>query len=107
MALGIYLSTVGNGKVGFTLENASATAAPVYVQGLRGLAERNTMRYFLAIIAYLESAHGPEKDRLDARLKNWFSATEAYPRQLREVEWKEYLPMKHGEVLRQEKPLSP
>jgi hypothetical protein len=103
VALGVYLSTIGRDKVGFTLTNTATTAAPVYIQGLRALVERNTMRYFLAINAYLESAHGPEDARLDARLHNWFSATETYPRQLREVDWKDYLAMKHAEVLRQQK----
>jgi hypothetical protein len=102
VAMNIYLSTVGKDKVGFTLAPNATAAAPVYIQGLRAVAERNTMRYFLAIVAYLASAHGPEGARLDARLEKWFSATESYARQLREVEWADYLAMKHAEVLRQQ-----
>jgi hypothetical protein len=102
VALAAYLSTLGSSKVGFTLDSTSTHAAPIYIQGLRALVERNTMRYFLAINAYLESAHGPKATRLDARLKNWFAATETYPRQLKEVEWKDYVAMKQAEVLRQQ-----
>ena len=103
LALGVYLSTIGRNKVGFTQTKTTATATPVFIRGLRGVVERNTMRYFLAITAYLESAHGPEESRLDARLQNWFAATESYPLQLREVAWKDYFAMKHAEVLRQQR----
>jgi hypothetical protein len=102
LALGVYMRTLGRDKVGFSRVKGADDAEPQYIQGLRGIAERNTMRYFLAVLAYVESAHGPEAARLDARLHNWFFATEAYPRQLREIEWKDYLSMKHDEVLRQQ-----
>jgi hypothetical protein len=101
-ALTIYLSTLGRDKVGFTLANSPGSGEPVYIQGMRGLVERNTMRYLLAIFAYLESDYGPEEARLDTRLKNWFAATEAYPSQLKEATWNEYFSMKHAEVQRQQ-----
>lgn len=100
LALGVYLSTVGSGKVGFTKEKA-ASSQPMYIQGQRAMVERNTMRYFLAINSYLESAHGAEEFRSDARLKSWFAATEVYPRQLREITWANYLAMKHAQIARQ------
>jgi hypothetical protein len=101
-ALGIYMSTLGSDKVGFTLAEPGAAGAPVAIQGLRALVERNTMRYFLAINAYLESAQVPQAGRLDARLHNWFAATETFARQLHEIELADYLTMKHAEVLRQQ-----
>jgi hypothetical protein len=107
LALSIYLSTLGKDKVGFTMASSAPSTAPVYIQGMRALVERNTMRYLLAIIAYMESAHGPEEARLDARLKNWYAGTETYPLQLKEVEWKDYFSMKHAEVLRQQDLLKP
>jgi hypothetical protein len=100
LALGVHLSTVGSGKVGFTKEKA-ANSQPIYIQGQRAMVERNTMRYFLAINSYLESAHGAEEFRSDARLKSWFAATEAYPWQLREITWANYLAMKHTQIARQ------
>jgi hypothetical protein len=102
LALGVYMRTLGRDKVGFSRVKGPDGEEPQYIQGLRGIAERNTMRYFLAVLAYVESAHGPEAARLDARLHSWFSATEAYPLQLREIELKDYLSMKHDEVLRQQ-----
>ncbi len=52
MALQAYFATVGRGKVGFTTTVvARAGSEPTYVGGMRGLVERNTMRYYLAIEA--------------------------------------------------------
>jgi hypothetical protein len=101
-ALGIYMSTLGSDKVGFTLAAPGAAGTPVAIQGLRALVERNTMRYFLAINAYLETAQVPQANRLDARLHNWFAATETFARQLHEIELADYLTMKQAEVLRQQ-----
>jgi hypothetical protein len=39
---------------------------------------------------------------LQKRLNSWFSATEQYPRQLREVDRTAYLDMKQSEYLRQQ-----
>ena len=38
----------------------------------------------------------------DARLLDWFAATERHPRQLRELDWETYLQMKRMEVRRQQ-----
>ena len=38
----------------------------------------------------------------DRRLRDWFAATERYPRQLHEMEQGEYLDMKRKEHLRQQ-----
>ena len=64
---------------------------------MRGVMERNTMRHFLAIEAYLASLDSPRERRVDQRLNTWFSATERYPRQLHEIERGEYLAMKQRE----------
>jgi hypothetical protein len=63
--------------------------------------ERNTMRYYLAIDAYLDSLKMPPAQQLESRLQAWFDATEKYPRQLHEVERDPYLQMKRVEVQRQ------
>jgi hypothetical protein len=68
---------------------------------MRGVAERNTMRYYLAIDAYLDSIALPAPQQLEKRLQAWFDATEKYPRQLREVDREAYLRMKRDEVRRQ------
>ncbi len=97
-----YLATGGRGKVGFTIEGQLANGAPGYIGGVRGVVERNTMRYFLAIDAYLGTLDAAPADRLEKRLHNWYAATERYARQLHEVERGDYLAMKRSEYRRQQ-----
>jgi hypothetical protein len=100
LAMQGYLATVGNGKVGFTqIRQGPGT---VYVDGMRGAVERNTMRYYLAIEAYLASLDKPAAQQLELRLAHWFDATEQYPRQLHEVDKESYLVMKRAEYQRQQ-----
>ena len=90
-AMQTYLSTIGARKVGFTVVGHDADGTPEFVGGLLGATERNTMRYFLAIDAFLGTLQGPEPERLARRLETWFSASERYPRQLHEMDRGEYL----------------
>jgi len=99
-AMNLYLGTIGRDKVGFTKVQGGEDG---YVGGQRGVTERNTMRYYLAIDAYIASLAQPADQQLDYRLKAWFDATEKYPRQLHEVERNDYLSMKRDEVERQKK----
>ena len=92
LAMKGYLATLGRGKVGFTPQEQGG-----YIGGVRGVVERNTMRYYLAVDSYLD-APGPEQ--LESRLSAWFDATEQYPRQLREIEKSDYLAMKRHEFER-------
>jgi hypothetical protein len=59
------------------------------------------MRYYLALDAYLGALRTPESERMEKRLNAWFSATEQYPRQLREISRAAYLEMKRSEYQRQ------
>jgi hypothetical protein len=101
IAMQLYLGTIGRDKVGFTRLDPSRSDDDAFVGGMRGVVERNTMRYYLAIDAYLDSLAAPPAQRLERRLQAWFDATERYPRQLHEVEREAYLRMKRGEVERQ------
>jgi hypothetical protein len=101
IAMQLYLGTIARDKVGFTRLQAPRADDNGYVGGMRGVVERNTMRYYLAIDAYLGSLAAPPGQQLDKRLRAWFDATEKYPRQLHEVERDAYLRMKRGEVDRQ------
>ena len=101
LAMRMYLGTVARDKVGFTRAEGG------YVGSVRGVLERNTMRYYLAIDAYLRSLAAPPAERLEKRLQAWFDATEKYPRQLHEVERADYLRMKRNEVARQSTPARP
>lgn len=101
-AMQAYLATLGRNKVGFTVTGRQADGQPIYVQGLRGVIERNVMRYYFAFDAYLGAQRRPPQERLVSSLQDWFDATERYPRQLHEVSRHEYLDMKLREFARQQ-----
>ena len=98
VALQLYLGTWARDKVGFTREHGATSSDEGLVGGMRAVAERNTMRYYLAIQAYLAA---PGDQQLEQRLAGWFDGTERYPRQLHEIERAAYLQMKRDEVQRQ------
>jgi hypothetical protein len=100
LAMQAYLGSVGASKVGFTVTGRDAQGQAKHVGGMLGATERNTMRYFLAIDAYLASLAAPQEKRVDKRLNDWFAATEKYPRQLHEMDRGEYLAMKQKETKR-------
>jgi hypothetical protein len=102
LAMQAYLATAGADKVGFTVVDKLTGGQPVFIEGVRGLVERNTMRYYLAIDSFLQSAQSAPSAQLDERLQAWFTAVEQYPRQLHEMDRPAYLEMKHAEVLRQQ-----
>jgi hypothetical protein len=70
--------------------------------GTRGAVERNTMRYHLAIKAYLDALPVAPAEQFEKRLQNWFTATESYSRQLHEMDRATYLDMKRREYQRQQ-----
>ena len=101
LAMQAYLSTAGRDKIGFSITGKADDGKPVYIDGVRGVVERNTMRYYLAIEAYLGSLAVPAGEQQERRLRDWFAATERHPKQLHEMERDEYLKMKRSEVQRQ------
>lgn len=102
LAMQGYLATGGRDKVGFSIVGKTDSGEPQYLDGMRGVVERNTMRYYLAIDAYLGALSLPAAARLDKRLNDWHSGVERYPRQLHELERAAYLSMKHQEIQRQQ-----
>ncbi|XAH22123.1 hypothetical protein AAFF27_19175 [Xylophilus sp. GW821-FHT01B05] len=98
LAMKGYLATVGSGKRGFTTTGSAADGKPAYIGGVRAVVERNTMRYYLAIDAYLDSLAGSSlAQQREQRLAAWFDATERYAQQLHEIDRDEYLVMKRDE----------
>ena len=97
LAMKGYLATVGSDKVGFTTTGTDGQGQPSFVGGVRGVVERNTMRYYLAIDAYLDA---PGAQNRDKRAGLWFDSTERYARQLHELDRSEYLEMKQKEFTR-------
>src|SRR5512139_39972 len=102
LAMKTYLATIGSGKVGFTVIGKRSNGQPRYIGGMRGVVERNAMRYYLAIDAYLGALTSPPSLQRQKRLQRWFIATEQYPRQLHEVSQAAYFNMKRSEYLRQQ-----
>lgn len=97
LAMQAYLATLGSDKVGFTATGKASDGSPQYIGGVRGVVERNTMRYYLAIDSFLDF---PTAADLEKRLASWFDATEQYARQLHETERTDYLAMKRNEYRR-------
>ena len=102
LAMQAYLATAGSGKVGFTVVGQDANGQPEYVGGVRGVVERNTMRYYLGIDALLESMSLAPAARFERRMHTWFTAIERYPPQLHEMERDVYLAMKRAEHVREQ-----
>lgn len=100
LAMQAYLATAGRDKVGFSSEGDGAQ--PLLQGSMRGVVERNAMRYYLAIEAYLGALMLPADARLQQRLQGWHAGSERYARQLHEMEREAYLAMKHREVVRQQ-----
>lgn len=98
VALWAYFTFAGQDRVGFTVDGRDAQGAPRYVGGMRGMIERNVMRFYLALEAHLAGRDRP----LETRLRHWFAATERYPRQLRELDEATYLALKRREWRRQQ-----
>jgi hypothetical protein len=100
LAMQTYLATAGADKVGFSVEGREDSGAPRFVRGVRGVIERNTMRYYLAIEAFVDTLPAPPETRVEKTLREWFAATERFPRQLHEMELDDYLAMKRREYAR-------
>lgn len=92
-----YLSTLGRDKVGFS-KTTDANGNSAHVGGVRGMVERNVMRYYLAVVVYVDSLAVPPAERLEKRLQQWFDATEQHAQQLHEMGRDEYLSMKRNET---------
>lgn len=102
MATSLYFATDGREKVVFTMANESGHGAPQLVRGIRGVLERNTMRYFLAFNAYLNTLDLPAPQRFEASVELWFADTERFPRQLHELSRDDYITMKRSQYRRQQ-----
>ena len=106
LATGVYLQTLGRGKVGFSKEQAQSTEAgrpadAQWVGGVRGIIERNTMRYFMGLSCGLQFAGTDAPAQRFAQMAPcWYDETERYPQQLHDMGRAEYLEMKRGEYAR-------
>lgn len=90
----IYLKTMGKKKIGFSVVGADANGKPIYVKGVKGIIERNVVRYFLAGKAFITLQRSKNSRQYQERLSNWFDETERYHKQLYEMSKKKYLQTK-------------
>ena len=86
-ALYIYLKTLGRGKMGFSRAEDGQV-----IEGIRGILERNAMRYLLAICAYLYNPNSVKA--LEPTLKRWHDYAEEFRQQLDEIDWPSYQKLK-------------
>lgn len=94
LAMTTYFATGGSSKIGFSVLNRDQKGNPVYVSGLRGAIERNAVRYYLAVQAYLDTRHLGEEERFKQCLGHWFDLTEQFKTQLFEMGKEEYIQTK-------------
>lgn len=93
-----YLATRGRDKVGFTVVASDDAGASEYIGGPRGAVERNAMRLYLAIDAYLDALDEPSAERRDHSLRTWLDAIARYPRQLAEADRSAYFEVKRQQL---------
>ena len=101
LAIDGYLATIGRNKVGFTVTDYDDENQPIYVQGLQGIVERNSMRYFLAIRSFLDTSQ-LSKEQWESRINHWYQLARDFERQFLEVREKEYIDTKRQEFIYRE-----
>jgi hypothetical protein len=93
-----YVTTRGRDKVGFTVVGTADDGGPEYIGGLRGAVERNAMRLYLAIDAYLDALDEAGEYRRERSLRAWLAAIARYPRQLAEADPVAYFEAKRARL---------
>ena len=93
-----YLALGGRDKVGFTVVGTDAEGNPQYIDGSRGAVERNAMRLYLAIDAYLDVVDEAPGKRRERSLRAWLDAIAGYPRQLAEADPAAYFEAKREQL---------
>lgn len=93
----LYLATLARSKIGFSREPNGPAGQAGFVKGEQGLIERNAMRYYLLLKAFLDTQGLPADHQFEARLDAAYDLMERYPAQLHEMEKPEYLDVKRRE----------
>lgn len=101
LAMKGYLSTAGRNKIGFTQTGTGSDGKPEYIKGVRGVVERNAMRYYVAIDSFLNAVPLPREQQFEKRLSDCIDMLDQYAPQLHEVDRDVYLDMKRHERQRQ------
>ncbi|MBF0567906.1 MAG: hypothetical protein HQK95_03475 [Nitrospirae bacterium] len=100
----IYFLTLGRTKVGFTVAGTDKNGKPVYIGGPRGAIERNAVRYYFAILSFMNTLCYSEESRFNMRISEWYDIAGRYKKQLYELDKldkKDYLTFKTKEHMNQ------
>jgi len=97
MAMKTYFATIGRGKIGFSTVSTDDHGNLVYVAGIKGAIERNVVRYYCAILSYLDSLKFPADQQFEKRINRWYDLTDRHKRQLYELEKLKYISNKRLE----------
>jgi len=97
LAMSTYLATIGRNKIGFSIEGQDEENKPIYIRGIRGVIERNAIRYYFAIMSYLNTQTEHEDKRFESKISHWFDLTERYHNQLYEMDKTDYQKYKRME----------
>ena len=100
-AMKTYYKTMARDKKGFSVIATDKNGDPVYVGGVRGSEERNAVRYYLAIQAYMDTLKIPADQRFEKQLSRWYDLTARFPLQLYEMDKMAYLTNKRREYINQ------
>jgi len=92
-----YFATFGRSKAGFTVTGTDGDGKPVYIGGRRGAIERNAVRNYLAIQAFMNTMSYAEERRFSMRINGWYDLTTRYRKQLFDLDKKDYLRFKTKE----------
>lgn len=97
LAARVYFATIGRDKVGFTVTGTDSNGKPEYIGGPRGALERSTVRYYFAILSFMNTLQYPEESRFYMRISKWHDLTSRYKRQLFDLDKNTYLELKTRE----------
>jgi hypothetical protein len=100
-AMEVYFATLAKSKKGFSITHNGSNGDPVYIHGLRAAVERNSVRYYFAIQAYMDTLNIPIKNRFEKRINKWYDLTDILKEQLFEVTREDYIKDKRLELQNQ------
>lgn len=92
-----YYATLGRDKTGFTVIGTDDNGTPIHVGGRRGAIERNTVRYYFAIQAYVKMLRYPVEQRFSRSAGEWYDLTSRYRNLHFDQDRKGYLDIKARE----------
>ena len=96
-ALNLYYKTLARNKVGFTITSYDKNNDPVYVRGTQGVIERNAVRYYFAILSFLNSMELAKTEHFDRSMIIWYTLISKFPKQLVELKKEVYIENKTKE----------